>query len=110
VREALGVLEQEVTHPVDAAQKRHLDPADLRDGGEREPVGAPHEGVGGREVRRPRRRRGGALERLGDPGEERQHLRLRAGRSGGRRRGSGKTDLVGPGHLVRVWRGRSRLP
>ena len=68
-REALGVLDQKVAHPVDPAQERKVDPVDARDWRERARVGAPDEGLGrveiglrrgrGRERARARRRCGG---------------------------------------------------
>ena len=43
-REPAGVFDQEVAHPVDAAQERDVDPVDPQDGRERAAVGAPDEG------------------------------------------------------------------
>ena len=48
--EALGVLDEDVAHPVDAAQQAHLDPVDLRHRREPAPGRMPHEGIGGREI------------------------------------------------------------
>ena len=63
---SVGVLQQRIAHPIDAAQQRDVDAIDLRHRLQRAAVGVPDEGVGGGEVRRRRRRRGEPLQRLGD--------------------------------------------
>ena len=70
-REPPGVLQQDVAHPVDAAQAAPIATRLTSRPAPAGPVGVPDEGVGGR---RDRRRRGGGrepLERLGDPVEQR---------------------------------------
>ena len=69
-REALGVLDQKVAHPVDPAQERDVDSVDARNGRERARVGAPDEGLGGVEIGFVRGRGREAIERLGDAAEE----------------------------------------
>ena len=73
VGEALGVLDQDVAHPLDPLQKTEVDAADPRHR-RQPPVGVPDEGVGGGEgIGRIRGRRGGGqvcrdrLERASDP-------------------------------------------
>ena len=69
-REAAGVLDQKIAHPVDAAQEREIDAVDARDGGERPALGAPDEGLRRLEIRRRRMRGREPLERVGDAAEE----------------------------------------
>ena len=66
-REALGVLDQKIAHPIDAFEQRHLDPVDARDRGEALPFGMPDKGVGGRKIGLCRRRRRQPFQRVGDP-------------------------------------------
>ena len=65
-----GVLDQEIAHPVDAAQERDVDAVDALNRRQRAAVGAPDERF--RRVEIGRGGRGGreALERNGDAGEE----------------------------------------
>ena len=76
-RKALGVLDQDVAHAVDALEKRHVDAVDPRDACELAGVGKPDEGVGGGEIgcfgrlrRESLERRGDALEGVGVRGRE----------------------------------------
>ena len=70
-REALGVLDQEVAHPVDALEQRHLDAVDARaPASSRARLRVPDEGVGRGEVGRGGGRRREPLQRLGDPREQ----------------------------------------
>ena len=71
---ATGVFEQNVAHPVDAAQQADLDAVDLRDRFEPTGIGMPDKGVGGVEIGGWRRRRRQAFEGGGDPLQERQQI------------------------------------
>ena len=51
----LGVLDQRIAHPVDAAQERDVDAVDPQDRGERAAVGAPDERLRSVEIGRGRR-------------------------------------------------------
>ena len=75
-REAAGVFDQEVAHPVDAAQERDVDPVDAQNGRQRAAVGAPDERFRRVEIGRGRWRRARAAQ-----------ARRRCGRGG--RLGSG---------------------
>ena len=69
-REALGVLDQKVAHPVDPAQERDIDAVDVRNRREGARVGAPDEGLGRVEIGFVRGSGREAIERLGDAAEE----------------------------------------
>ena len=69
-REALGVLDQKVAHPVDPAQERDIDAVDVRNRRKGARVGAPDEGLGRVEIGFVRGSGREAIERLGDAAEE----------------------------------------
>ena len=77
--EAAGVLDQEIAHPVDAAQERDVDPVDALNRRQRAAVGAPDERFRRVEIGRGRGRRREPVERVGDAGEEGVGSGLEAG-------------------------------
>ena len=67
---AFGVLHQEIAHPVDAFEQRHLDPVDAAHGGEPAALRVPDERFGCGKIRRRRCRRRQTFQRCGDPAED----------------------------------------
>ena len=74
--ETLGILDEDVAHPVYSAQQVELDAVDFADGLQPFALGVPDEGVGGVEIVLRRRRRRQAFERVGDAGQQRQKIGL----------------------------------
>ena len=68
--EALGVFDQEITHPVDPPEKFQVDAVDAVDRGERPALRPPDEGLGRAEIRLRWGLRREALERIGDAAQE----------------------------------------
>ncbi len=100
VREALGILDQEIAHPVDAFEQRHVDTVDAANRCEVAAFRVPDEGLGGGKVERGRRGWGQPFQRGGDTGE---HVRAAIVRHALARRGAG--GLFGRAFL----RGRRRF-
>src|SRR5579864_272049 len=67
---ALGVLDQQIAHPVDALEQRHLDPVDAAHGRKPAPLRVPDEGFGGGKIRRRLSRRRETFEGGRDPAED----------------------------------------
>ncbi len=101
--EALGIVEQDVADPVDAAQEPDLDAVYLVNRLEPAAVGMPHEGVAAFQLVGKCGGRGQALQRSGDAIEQRQQIGiglrqvwiLRSGRSRRYHRGRGPRTRLG---------------